>query len=76
MVLISNHIAHLYNGLQLARKTFAIIKQNLAISLGVIAILITTSLIGVMDLPGAVIFHEGSTIVVVLNALRLLRYNV
>jgi cation transport ATPase len=29
-----------------------------------------------MELPGAVVFHEGSTIVVVLNALRLLRYKI
>jgi Cd2+/Zn2+-exporting ATPase len=49
--------------------------QNLAIALGVIALLIGTSLAGAMALRGAVLLHEGSTILVVLNALRLLRYD-
>lgn len=47
---------------------------TLAIALGVIGLLILSSLAGLVALSGAVILHEGSTIVVVLNALRLLRY--
>lgn len=58
----------------LSRASRAIIRQNLAISLGVIALLILTSVSGVVQLSGAVVLHEGSTIVVVLNALRLLAY--
>ena len=58
----------------LSRASRAIIRQNLVISLGVIALLILTSVLGVVQLSGAVILHEGSTIVVVLNALRLLAY--
>ncbi len=58
----------------LSRASRAIILQNLAISLGVIAVLILTSVLGWVQLGGTVIVHEGSTIVVVLNALRLLTY--
>jgi Cd2+/Zn2+-exporting ATPase len=58
----------------LGRATRAIIQQNLFISLGVIVILIIASLTGWAAIGVAIIFHEGSTIVVVLNALRLLAY--
>jgi Cd2+/Zn2+-exporting ATPase len=58
----------------LSRASQAIIKQNLAISLGVIGLLIATSVLGLIALSGAVVLHEGSTIIVVLNALRLLGY--
>lgn len=58
----------------LSRASRAIIKQNLAIALAVIALLLVTSVFGLVQLAGAVIVHEGSTLVVVLNALRLLAY--
>jgi Cd2+/Zn2+-exporting ATPase len=58
----------------LSRASRSIIRQNLALSLGVIGLLILTSVLGIVQLSGAVILHEGSTILVVLNALRLLRY--
>jgi Cd2+/Zn2+-exporting ATPase len=58
----------------LSRFSRAIIRQNLAIALGVIVLLIFTSVLGIVQLSGTVVLHEGSTIVVVLNALRLLTY--
>jgi Cd2+/Zn2+-exporting ATPase len=58
----------------LSRASRRIIQQNLFISLGIIALLIVTSVTGLLQLSWAVIVHEGSTIVVVLNALRLLIY--
>ena len=42
--------------------------------LGIIGLLIISSVIGIVGLSWAVVLHEGSTIVVVLNALRLLVY--
>ena len=57
----------------LSRASRAIIRQNLGIALGVIVLLLT-SVFGLVQLSGAVVLHEGSTIVVVLNALRLLGY--
>lgn len=57
----------------LSRSTSRIIKQNLWISLGMVAVLVPATLFG-LQLGVAVIFHEGSTLVVVANALRLLAY--
>ena len=51
-----------------------IIRQNLWISLGVVAVLIPATLFG-LGIGPAVVMHEGSTLVVVVNALRLLGYN-
>lgn len=58
----------------LGRATRRIIIQNLVISLGVIVFLTVSSLTGFVGLGIAIIFHEGSTLVVVANALRLLGF--
>lgn len=57
----------------LSRQTSRIIKQNLWVSLGVVAVLIPATMFG-LNIGTAVLFHEGSTILVVINALRLLAY--
>lgn len=58
----------------LSRKASGVIRQNLFLSLGMVAFLIPATLIGFVGIGPAVIFHEGSTLVVVANALRLLAY--
>jgi Cd2+/Zn2+-exporting ATPase len=58
----------------LSRASRAIIQQNLVIALGVIALLMVTSVFGWVQLSWAVFLHEGSTVLVALNALRLLTY--
>ncbi len=58
----------------LSRRARSIIKQNLWISLGVVAVLIPLTIAGVASIGPAVIAHEGSTLLVVFNALRLLVY--
>jgi Cd2+/Zn2+-exporting ATPase len=50
-----------------------VVRQNLFVSLGMVAVLIPATLFG-LNLGVAVLFHEGSTLVVVANALRLLAY--
>lgn len=57
----------------LSRSTNRIIRQNLWISLGMVAVLVPATLFG-LNLGAAVVFHEGSTLLVVANALRLLAY--
>jgi Cd2+/Zn2+-exporting ATPase len=57
----------------LSRQTSRVIKQNLWVSLGVVAVLIPATILG-LNIGTAVLFHEGSTIVVVVNALRLLAF--
>lgn len=53
---------------RLGRATRAIIVQNLFISLGVAVLLIITSLIGIVTVGIALIFHEGNTLMFVANA--------
>jgi Cd2+/Zn2+-exporting ATPase len=58
----------------LSRKGSAVIRQNLFLSLGMVALLIPATLAGTVGIGPAVVLHEGSTLVVVANALRLLGY--
>jgi Cd2+/Zn2+-exporting ATPase len=74
VALMGDDIGKLPFAVGLGRASRAIIQQNLVISLGMIGLLILTSVLGVMQLSGAVVLHEGSTLLVVLNALRLLRF--
>jgi Cd2+/Zn2+-exporting ATPase len=54
-------------------RTAAIVRQNLTFAIAVISILSVFAAMGEVPLPLAVIGHEGSTVLVALNALRLLR---
>ena len=74
VALMADDLSKLPFAVGLSRQAKNIIRQNLWISLGVIAILVPSTLFGFAQLAVAVTFHEGSTLVVVLNALRLLRY--
>lgn len=74
VALMSDDLSKLPYAVALSRASRAVIKQNLCISLGVIAILIGTSVTGLLPLGPTVVAHEGSTLLVVLNALRLLRF--
>ena len=74
VALMGDDLSKLPFAVGLGRATRAIIVQNLFISLGVIAFLVITSLAGIVSIGIAVIFHEGSTLVVVANALRLLGF--
>ncbi|HPI81239.1 MAG TPA: hypothetical protein PLM35_11960, partial [Cyclobacteriaceae bacterium] len=58
----------------LSRRTKGIIRQNLWISLGMVVVLVPLTVSGIATIGPAVLMHEGSTLVVVLNALRLLAY--
>jgi len=58
----------------LSRRSRTVIRQNLWMSLGVVALLIPATLLGWAGIAVAVLIHEGSTLVVVINALRLLAY--
>jgi len=73
VALMADDLSRLPFAVGLSRKTSAIIKQNLWVSLGVVAVLIPSTLFG-LQIGAAIIFHEGSTLLVVANALRLLAY--
>jgi Cd2+/Zn2+-exporting ATPase len=55
-----------------ALRTAGIVRQNLTLAIAVIAVLSVAAALGRIPLPMAVIGHEGSTVLVALNALRLL----
>ncbi len=74
VALMADDLSKLPFAVGLSQASRRIIVQNLALALGVILLLVFTSVLGLVQLTGAVILHEGSTILVVLNALRLLRY--
>lgn len=73
IALMADDLRHLPFAVGLSRRTSSIIKQNLWVSLGMVAFLIPATLIG-LKIGAAVVFHEGSTLLVVANALRLLGY--
>jgi Cd2+/Zn2+-exporting ATPase len=75
IALMADKLSNLTFAIGLSKKAHSIIRQNLAISLGMIAILIPLTILGYASMGPAVIGHEGSTLVVVFNALRLLAYN-
>lgn len=58
----------------LSRASRAVIKQNVWVSLGVVALLLPLTTLGIAGIGPAVLVHEGSTVLVVLNALRLLAF--
>ena len=73
VALMSDDLSQLPFAVGLSRQTSAVIKQNLWMSLGMIVFLVPATLLG-LRMGGAVMLHEGSTVVVVFNALRLLAY--
>ena len=73
VVLLSDDLGKLPAALSLGRRTRTVVRQNLTLALGVICVVAPLAALGYTKLSVAVLLHEGSTIVVVLNALRLLR---
>ena len=74
IALMADKLDNLPFAIGLSRKAKQIIKQNLIISLGMVIILVPMTMMGIIAIGPAVVGHEGSTVLVVLNALRLLRY--
>jgi Cd2+/Zn2+-exporting ATPase len=74
VILMHDKIENVEQAVVLSRRARAIIRQNIVISLGVILVLVTSALAEKINLTLGVFGHEGSTVVVVLNALRLLRF--
>ena len=73
VALMADDLSKLPFAVGLSRKTRGIIRQNLWMSLGMVAFLVPATLFG-LGIGPAVALHEGSTLVVVFNALRLLAY--
>lgn len=74
VALMADDLSKLPFAVALSRNARGIVRQNLLVSLGVVALLVPLSLLGVAGIGWAILLHEGSTLVVVANALRLLRF--
>ncbi|SKB07623.1 Cd2+/Zn2+-exporting ATPase [Prosthecobacter debontii] len=72
IVLMQDKIEKLLSARHISHRARQIIRQNLAISLGAVIIMAIASLFGIVPLTLGVLTHEGSTVVVCLNSLRLL----
>lgn len=75
VALMADDLRALPFALGLSRATRRIIRQNLWASLGMVAFLIPATIFGFAGIGLAVVLHEGSTLIVVANALRLLAYD-
>ena len=74
VILMHDKIENVEEAFELSRRARSIIRQNITISLGVICLLLISALAEKINLTTGVIGHEGSTVVVILNGLRLLRF--
>ena len=72
VVLMHDRLENFLAAFRLSQRARRIIRQNLVISLGTVVVLVTFAMLGKIPLPVGVVGHEGSTVVVVMNSLRLL----
>jgi Cd2+/Zn2+-exporting ATPase len=73
VILVKNDLEKLAYAITLSKRMNRIVKQNIVFSIAVIILLILSNFMQSLALPFGVIGHEGSTILVILNGLRLLR---
>ena len=73
VVLMKNDLTKLALSVRLSQKTLKVVKQNMYFSVSVILLLIFSNFSQAINLPLGVIGHEGSTILVIVNGLRLLK---
>ena len=73
VALMADDLSHLPFAVGLSRPARAVVLQNVIVSLGVVALLVPLTIMG-LGIGAAVAVHEGSTLLVVFNALRLLAY--
>lgn len=73
IVLMTDRLDKIATAIRLGQRSQSIVKQNIAFALSFILLLITANFIGNITLPFGVIGHEGSTVLVILSGLRLLR---
>ena len=72
VVLMHDRLENFLAAFRLSQRARLIIRQNLVLSLGTVVVLVSFALLGKIPLTIGVVGHEGSTVVVVMNSLRLL----
>ncbi|WP_407313310.1 heavy metal translocating P-type ATPase [Desulfosporosinus sp. SB140] len=74
VVLMADDISKISYAIALGRRTAGVVKQNVAFAIAVMLALVLSNFLGNINLPLGVIGHEGSTIIVIISGLRLLRF--
>jgi Cd2+/Zn2+-exporting ATPase len=72
VILMHDRLENFLAAFRLSQRARRVIRQNLIISLGTVVVLVTFALLGRIPLTVGVVGHEGSTVIVVMNSLRLL----
>jgi Cd2+/Zn2+-exporting ATPase len=72
VVLMHDRLENFLAAFRLSQRARRVIRQNLFISLGTVVVLVSFAMLGKIPLTIGVVGHEGSTVVVVMNSLRLL----
>ena len=72
VVLMHDRLENFLAAFRLSQRARRIIRQNLVLSLGTVVVLVILAILGRIPLTVGVVGHEGSTVVVVMNSLRLL----
>jgi Cd2+/Zn2+-exporting ATPase len=73
VVLMADRLEKIAAAVQLGRRSQRVVQQNIVFAIGFILLLIAVNFAGTITLPIGVIGHEGSTVLVTLSGLRLLR---
>ena len=73
VVLMTDRLEQLEYAIRLSRRSGRVVKQNIVFALSFIVILLIANFTGNMTLPLGVLGHEGSTVLVILSGLRLLK---
>ncbi|WP_414530190.1 heavy metal translocating P-type ATPase [Nodularia chucula] len=73
IVLMADKLEKLATAIELGRRSHSVVKQNIVVALGFILLLLIGNFLGNINLPIGVIGHEGSTVLVTLSGLRLLK---
>ncbi|MCP6757728.1 MAG: heavy metal translocating P-type ATPase [Fischerella sp. CENA71] len=73
IVLMADRLEKIEVAMRLGKRAQAIVKQNITIALGFILLLLIGNFLGDINLPIGVVGHEGSTVLVTLSGLRLLK---
>jgi Cd2+/Zn2+-exporting ATPase len=72
VILMNDRLENFLVAYDLSRRTERVIRQNLVLALGTVIVMVISSLFGAIPLALGVAAHEGSTVIVVFNSLRLL----
>ena len=73
VALMADDLSKLVEAISIGRRTRSVVRQNVGLSLAILAVLVPGAVIGWLSLPAAVLAHEVSELFVILNAVRLAR---